>query len=250
VARCHIAPHTRRGVRRLCVWEVRRKDTCDENGVAAMQDLKLGLYVITYDEHRLGRGHLDVAMAALAGGADALQLRDKELGGREMHRLAQRMSEMVEESGSGCLFFVNDRVDVALAARADGVHLGQEDMPAASVRSLAGGDLIMGISATTAEEAETARADGADYLGVGPVFETPTKPDAVAPIGVEGLRRIKQATGLPIVAIGGINEENARQVFEAGADGIAVISAVTTAEDMLEAVRRLRQVVDSCLSGR
>lgn len=215
-----------------------------------MSGLELGLYIITYDDATLGRGHLDVAGAALEGGADAIQLRDKELGGRDMHRLASRISAMVEESGGDCLFFVNDRVDVAKAAGADGVHLGQGDLAADAARSLVGGGMFVGISATNVEEARAAQADGADYLGVGPVFATPTKADAVAPIGLEGLRTIREAVALPIVAIGGISEENARQVFEAGADGIAVISAVSGATDMQEAVRRLRRLVDDCLSGR
>ena len=215
-----------------------------------MRELNLGLYIITYADPKLGRSHLDVARAALEGGADALQLRDKGLGGREMYHLALRIGAAVIESGSRCLFFVNDRIDVALAADVDGIHLGQEDLPAAGARDLVGGNMIVGISATTTDEAEEARADGADYLGVGPVFATPTKPDAVTPIGIAGLKRIKDATDLPVVAIGGINEDNARQVFDAGADGIAVISAVTGAENMLEAVRRLRRAVDACLSGR
>lgn len=215
-----------------------------------MREVKLGLYIITHEDAVRGYDHLDVAGAALGGGADALQLRSKDIGGREMYRLALRMRDMVNEDSGGCLFFVNDRVDVAIAARADGVHLGQEDIPAPRARSLTGEGMILGISATTVEEAERALADGADYLGVGPVFATPTKPDAVAPIGLEGLARIRESVELPIVAIGGIDEENAGSVFEAGADGIAVISAVTAAENMLEAVRRLRAVVDACLSGR
>ncbi len=215
-----------------------------------MRDLRLGLYIITHEDAGIGYGHLDVARAALDGGADALQLRGKEICGRDLHRLALRIREMADEGGGGCLFFVNDRVDIAVAAGADGLHLGQEDMPAVSARSLAGEDMIVGMSATTVKEAERAREDGADYLGVGPVFATPTKPDAVAPIGIEGLRSIREAVDLPIVAIGGVDEKNARQVFAAGADGIAVISAVTAAKDMREAVRRLRSVVDACLPGR
>jgi len=215
-----------------------------------MREMNLGLYIITHADTELGRSHLDVVRAALEGGADALQLRGKGLGGREMYHLALQIGAAVSEAGSRCLFFVNDRIDVAQAADADGIHLGQEDLPAAGARELVGGNMILGISATTTDEAEEARADGADYLGVGPVFATPTKPDAVAPIGIAGLQRIRDATDLPIVAIGGINDENARQVFGAGADGIAVISAVTGAEDMLEAVRRLRRLVDDCLSGR
>ena len=213
-------------------------------------EARLGLYVITCEDPEKGYGHLDVARAALYGGADALQLREKHLGGRDLYHLALGMRELVDESGGSCLFFVNDRVDVAVAAHADGVHLGQEDVPATGARSLVGEDMVVGISATTVKEAERALTDGADYLGVGPVFATPSKPDAVAPIGIEGLMRIRKAVDLPIVAIGGIDTNNAEQVFQAGADGIAVISAVTASQDMLEAVRRLRSVVDACLPGR
>ncbi len=208
--------------------------------------LRLGLYVITSDDRVAGRGHLDVARAALAGGADALQLRDKTLGGKELLRLAVEMRRLVEESGSGCLFLVNDRVDVALSSRAHGVHLGQEDLPAAAAREILGPDMVLGLSAGTVEEALIAEREGADYLGVGPVFPTPSKPDAGEPIGLDGLRAIRRAVNLPLVAIGGINEENLRAVFEAGADGVAVISAVSSAVDMEEAVRRLRRAVDAC----
>jgi thiamine-phosphate pyrophosphorylase len=191
-----------------------------------------------------------LARAAIEGGADALQLRDKEMGGREMYDLCMRIKELLEKNGAGCTFLVNDRVDVAMAAHADGVHLGQEDLPATSARPLIAGDMVMGISATTPEEAQRAQAEGADYLGVGPVFPTPSKPDAVPPIGIGGLVEIREAVEVPIVAIGGIDEENAREVFEAGADSIAVISAVSGAEDMLEAVRGLRRAVDAGLTRR
>jgi thiamine-phosphate pyrophosphorylase len=157
---------------------------------------------------------------------------------------------MVRAMGSGCLFFVNDRVDVAMAAGADGVHLGQEDLELEAARRLAGNEMAIGISATTVEEARRAEEGGADYLGVGPVYATPSKADAARPIGLEGLRTIRDAVTLPIVAIGGITETNARQVFEAGANGIAVISAVTGDADMAGAVRRLRRLVDDCLRGR
>jgi thiamine-phosphate pyrophosphorylase len=215
-----------------------------------LKKLELGLYVITYTLPELGRGHLDVARAAIEGGADALQLRDKEMGGKEMYDLCSRIKDLIEVGDGDCAFFVNDRVDVAVAAHADGVHLGQEDLPAASARPLIGGDMVMGISATTVEEARRAQAEGADYLGVGPVFPTPSKPDAVPPIGVEGLKEISKAVDLPIVAIGGIDASNAKEVFEAGADGIAVISAVAGAEDMTAAVKRLRRAVDAGLARR
>lgn len=215
-----------------------------------MKDLKLGLYVITGEYPELGRDHLDVAKAGLEGGADAIQLRAKDVGGRDMLELCLRIRDMVDGSGRECLFIVNDRVDVALAAGADGVHLGQEDLPASLARSLLKEDMILGISVMSPETARRACEEGADYLGVGPVFPTPTKPDAGPVIGVEGIRRVKQAVDLPVVAIGGINQGNVEQVLQAGADGIAVISSVATAGNMLEAVRHLRQAVDSCLTRR
>lgn len=211
--------------------------------------LNLGLYVITWSDPGRGRGHLDVARAAAAGGAHALQLRDKEAGGAEMLRLALEMRDLLEKDASGCLLFVNDRLDVAAASGAHGVHLGQEDLPAAAARPLAG-EMILGVSAMTVEQAVKAEAEGADYLGVGPVFPTPSKAEATFQIGIEGLQEIRKAVRVPLVAIGGIGEGDIEQVFEAGADGIAVISAVASAGDMLEAVRRLRRAVDSCLAGR
>lgn len=208
--------------------------------------LRLGLYVITCADAGRGRGHLDVVRAALAGGADVLQLRDKEMEGGWLFRLAIEVRRAVEESGSPCLFLVNDRVDVALAAGADGVHLGQDDLPAAAARTLMGPAGILGVSAGTVEEALRAQEEGADYLGVGPVYATPSKHDAGEPIGLEGLSSIRAAVSLPLVAIGGIDEEKVEEVFEAGADGVAVISAVASAADMEDAVRRLRRAVDSC----
>ena len=212
--------------------------------------MKLGLYIITGAYPELGRSHLDVARAALEGGADVIQLRAKDLGGRDMLALSLEIREMVDRSGRDCLFVVNDRVDVALAAGADGVHLGQEDLPAAEARSLIGADMILGISAVTPEMAAEAQSEGADYLGVGPAYPTPTKPDAGIVIGIEGIRKAKQAVDVPVVAIGGIDQDNVGQVMEAGVDGIAVISAVATAENMLDAVLRLRRSVDTCLARR
>lgn len=207
--------------------------------------LELGLYVITAADAG-GRGHLDVVRAALAGGADAVQLRDKEMGGGDLYCLALEALELLKESGGDQLLLVNDRVDVALAAGADGVHLGQEDLPAYAARRILGAGAVLGVSASSVEEALAAEREGADYLGVGPVFPTPSKPDAGEPIGLNGLRAIRRVVGLPLVAIGGINEDNLEDVFAAGADGIAVISAVTSALDMEKAVRRLRRAVDSC----
>jgi thiamine-phosphate pyrophosphorylase len=202
-----------------------------------------GLYVVTCGDESSGRGHLDVAEAALVGGSRALQLRDKEMPARGLLVLALRIREMIDRHAPGTLFIVNDRVDVAAVAGADGVHLGQEDLPCRAARELLGPDAVIGISATTFAEALEAEADGADYLGVGPIFPTPSKRDAAPAMGLAELAKIRAAVRVPIVAIGGISEENAQAVLRAGADSVAVISALTGAPDMVEAARRLSRMM-------
>jgi len=198
------------------------------------------LYVIT--DRRWGRSHLEVARAAIEGGATAIQLRDKEATTRELIEAGLALRELTREWGVA--FIINDRVDVALAVDADGVHVGQDDMPAKLARKLVGPDKIVGVSASTIEEALQAEADGADYISASPVFATPTKPDAAPPTGLEGLRAIVEAVRIPVVAIGGINEGNVEEVIRAGAAGVAVISAVVGAPDIAAAARRLRQRIE------
>jgi thiamine-phosphate pyrophosphorylase len=141
-------------------------------------------------------------------------------------------------------FIVNDRIDVALAVDADGVHIGREDLPASVARRIIGPGKILGVSAETAEEAVEAERDGADYLGVGPVFEARgTKADAGVPLGLDLIARIRRGCPLPVVAIGGIHAGNARSVRDAGADAVAVISAVVSADDVAQAARSLRLVL-------
>jgi thiamine-phosphate pyrophosphorylase len=211
------------------------------------KSLRLGLYVITDARPDLGRGHLEVAEAALEAGADAVQLRAKDVGGREMYELAVGLKELLGRRGSGTLFLVNDRVDVALVAEADGVHLGWDDLPPARARLLLGEEKVLGVSASSTAEALAALEAGADYLGAGPVYPTGTKADAGEPIGLEGLREITGRVDIPVVAIGGITVDRVREVLEAGASGVAVISAVIGADDMYEAVLRLRREVDRYL---
>jgi thiamine-phosphate pyrophosphorylase len=158
-----------------------------------------------------------------------------------MIELGQALLEVTRAAGIPLI--VNDRVDVALAIGAEGVHIGQDDMPAAIARRLIGPDRILGVSARTVEEAIQAERDGANYLGAGDVFGTPTKPDAGPPIGVEGLRQIVRAVSIPVVAIGGVTPQNAPAAVEAGAVGVAVISAVMGAPDPEAAARQLREVV-------
>ena len=148
------------------------------------------------------------------------------------------------------LFIVNDRVDVALAVDADGVHVGQDDMPADLVRRLIGPDKVLGVSAATPAEAIKARADGADYLGVGAIYATNSKADAGMPTGPALLKRIREVVDLPLVAIGGLNVHNAAEAVEFGADGVAVISAVVSAPDIRQATQVLKAVVEEAKAKR
>jgi len=184
-----------------------------------------------------------IVAEALAGGITLLQLRAKKLDTRPFLDLALDLLPLVRSAGVPLI--INDRVDIALASGADGVHLGQNDMPPAAARKLLGNNKIIGISANTVEEAAAAEAGGADYIGLSPVFGTPSKTDTDPPMGLSGIRRLTDAVTIPGIAIGGINRDNAADVFSAGAAGIAVISAIMGAEDVREAAAELRQIVES-----
>jgi thiamine-phosphate pyrophosphorylase len=201
------------------------------------------LYVIT--DGTLG-GHEDITSAALAGGASVVQLRDKQASSRQLHEIALRLRGLLAEANIPLI--VNDRVDIVLGADAQGVHVGPDDLPIAVARLILGSARVVGASAGTIAEAVDAERAGADYLGVGPVFPTGTKPDARAPIGLEGLRRIASSVTIPVVGIGGISADNAGDVIEAGAAGVAVISAVAGAEDRVRAVQAIRRAVDVALA--
>jgi thiamine-phosphate pyrophosphorylase len=176
-----------------------------------------------------GRSLVEIVAAAVTGGVTMIQLRDKTATTRVMIEEARALKALL---GSLRIpLIVNDRIDVALAAGADGAHVGQSDMPAALVRKLLGQDAIVGLSITTSAEARAADTEFADYLGVGPIFPQLTKPDAAMALGLEGLAEIRRLTGKPIVAIGGVTAANARAVRAAGADGIAVVSAIMGAQD-------------------
>ncbi|MDA1001184.1 MAG: thiamine phosphate synthase [bacterium] len=185
----------------------------------------------------------DAVRAAAAGGATMIQLREKELGGGEMLRTADALKAALE--GTGCALTINDRLDVALACGAAGVHLGQSDLPLPRARAVGGEKLIYGVSGGKPEWAARAAADGADYIGAGPIRATGSKADARAPIGVEGLAEVlSHAGGVPVVAIGGVTAEWVAPVIEAGASGIAVIGAVMGAPDPEAAARGLRRLID------
>lgn len=203
--------------------------------------LDLSLYVLTDKNLSRGRSHADIVRAAIAGGATAIQYREKQASTREMVESARELREIAR--AAGVLFIVNDRVDVAMAADADGVHVGQDDMPAGIVRKLIGPGKIIGVSAGNVPDALQAEADGADYLGVGAIYATATKADAGAPTGLAALTEIRRRVKLPIVGIGGINLGNAAAVIKAGADGISVVSAVVSADDVAAAARYLKEKV-------
>ncbi|HID47761.1 MAG TPA: thiamine phosphate synthase [Methanococcaceae archaeon] len=198
---------------------------------------KLKLYVIT--DRRL-RDELESVKGALEGGATAIQLRLKGVPTREMIQLGREIRKLTEDYDA--LYIVNDRVDVALAVDADGVHVGQGDMPVEIVKEMAP-NLIVGVSASNLGEALQGEKAGADYIGAGSVFPTRTKEDAKL-LGLEGLKEIVRNVPIPVVAIGGINHGNVKEVLKVGVDGVAVISAIVGAEDIVEATRRMKEIVD------
>jgi thiamine-phosphate pyrophosphorylase len=199
---------------------------------------RFDLYVITDAGLSPGRSHLDIARAALAGGADAVQLRDTSATAQNLSLMATEIQPLARKFGA--VFIVNNRVDVALVSGADGAHVGQDDLPAREARRLLPRPAVLGVSAGTLEEAKRAVREGADYIGVGPIFPSATKPDAGAAIGVDALAAIARAVAVPVVAIGGINSDNVAQVIRAGAAGAAVVAAVVLAPDMAAAARALK----------
>lgn len=193
-----------------------------------------------------GKSHVDVAKAAIEGGASIIQYRDKNASSRKLLNDALALRRITRETG--VMLIINDRVDIALAVEADGVHLGQDDLPLDEARRIVGDTYIIGISATRLNEAVDAAKQGADYIGLGPIFPTPSKDDASEPIGLEGLTNVRAAIDLPIVAIGGITIDNIEEVIKAGSDGIAVISAVASAPDMSAAARTITGLIQNTRS--
>jgi thiamine-phosphate pyrophosphorylase len=207
------------------------------------QAVDWSLYLVTDRELAGTRPLADIVGAAVAGGVTVVQLRDKTASTREMIELARTLVAITRPAGVPLI--VNDRLDVALAVEADGVHVGQDDMPAPIARRLIGPDKILGVTAATPQEARQAVMDGADYLGCNAVFWTPTKTDTGQPVEVEGFRSLVQAVPVPVVAIGGIKLNNAGDLIRAGAAGVAVVSAIVAAGDPHSAARALRAAVET-----
>jgi thiamine-phosphate pyrophosphorylase len=212
--------------------------------MARLDPRTLRVYVLT-SARFAGRSHLDVAMAAIDGGASTIQLRAPELPDDELTAVAAELAWVCADAG--VLFVVNDRPEIAAAVGAAGSHVGREDDPS-EARRLLGPDRVLGMSVDGASQAREAEELGADYLGV-TVWATPTKPEA-GPGGLALVRTISEGSALPVVGIGGIDADNAPSVLDAGAAGVAVISAVAAAPDPIEATRELVRVVDRTLERR
>ena len=204
-----------------------------------------GVYLVTDRGLCRKRSLQDIVLQAAQGGAAYVQLREKDLSTRDFVEEAIAVKKLLLPFHVPLI--INDRIDVVLACGADGVHIGQEDMPYATARKLMGQEAIIGLSVETWADVEASQNLDVDYIGVSPVFATPTKIDTKEPWGLEGLRKIKSFSRHPLVAIGGINESNARTVVKVGADCLAVVSAVCSADDPAAAVANLNNIINSAL---
>ena len=210
--------------------------------------MKLDLYVVTDEELSNGKSHVEIARQAVLGGADAIQLREKKKPAQEILADAREIRKITASAGR--LFFVNDRLDIALASGADGVHLGQDDLPLKEARKISPPGFLIGISVGSVEEALLAEKDGADYVALSPVFSTQSKTDAGPGSGLSVLKEIRSRVSVPVVAIGGIGTRNVQDVVHAGADGIAVISAVVSAPDIPAAAKDMKFRITAAKSSR
>ena len=206
-----------------------------------LQNIDYSLYLVTDRGLARGRTTLEIVRAAVDGGASVVQLREKDCSTRDFIEQALTVKKFLKARGVPLL--INDRVDVAQAIAADGVHLGQTDMPLEIAKKILGDSMIIGISAESLEDAIEAERGGADYLGISPIYATPTKTDTASPLGLKGLREIRNAVKLPLVGIGGLNKDNAAEVIRHGADGVAVVSAIVAADDPAAAAKELKQVI-------
>lgn len=201
----------------------------------------LKLYLVTDRPLSLGRPLEEIVEGAVEGGVTIVQLREKEAPTGEFVALAKRLKAVLAPLGIPLI--INDRVDVALAADADGVHIGQSDMPYEDARRLLGPDKIIGLSVENFEDLERANALDVDYVGISPVYGTPTKSDTAEPFGLEGLRRAVAMSVHPTVAIGGMNSSTIAEVMQAGTDGVAVVSAICSAPSPRKAAEELKEIV-------
>lgn len=208
-----------------------------------MKPIDWTLCLVADPEEAGGREILPLIEEAVDAGVTLIQLRAKKIETREFLKLALETSKVLRARNIPLI--INDRIDIALSCDANGIHLGQEDLPLPFARKILGKNRQIGISVNTVREAVEAEAGGADYLGVGPIFFTHTKKELKLLLGLTGLKKIRKKVKIPILAIGGINAKNAREVMDSGADGIAVISAILHEEDIPKAARDLIEKIKS-----
>ena len=203
------------------------------------EDIDYSVYLVTDRRDKTDEEFLNIIEEAIKGGTTIVQLREKTASTKEFYDLALRVKEITSRYDVPLL--INDRIDIALAVDSEGVHIGQDDMPADIAREIIGEDKILGISASTVEEAKKAEIDSADYIGSGAVFPTATKDDADS-VSKDELKEIVDSIDIPIVAIGGITVENASTLKDSGIDGFSVVSAIMSADDPRDASRKLKEI--------
>ena len=203
------------------------------------EDIDYSVYLVTVRRNKTDEEFLNIIEEAIKGGTTVVQLREKTASTKEFYDLALRVKEITSRYGVPLL--INDRIDIALAIDSEGVHIGQDDMPADIAREIIGEDKILGVSASTVEEAKKAENDSADYIGSGAVFPTATKDDADS-VSKEELKEIVDSIDIPVVAIGGITVENASSLKDSGIAGFSVVSAIMSAEDPKEASKKLKEI--------
>ncbi|MBW2265754.1 MAG: thiamine phosphate synthase [Deltaproteobacteria bacterium] len=206
------------------------------------ENIDYSLYLVTDRGLSRGRTTIQIVEAALCGGVTCIQLREKTCSTREF--ITQALSIKDHLKRHNVPLIINDRVDIAQAVNADGVHLGQSDMPIEMAKTILKDSMIIGISAESLEDAVQAEKNGADYIGVSPIYATPTKTDAASPLGLEGLREIRKSVKIPLVGIGGLNRGNAGEVINNGGDGVAVVSAIVAADNPEKAARELKKIIE------
>lgn len=199
------------------------------------------LYLVTDRSFLKGRKLTDLVEDAIKGGVTLVQVREKDISTREFCKIALEVKAVTDKYKVPLI--INDRIDIVQAIDADGVHLGQDDMPLKVARKILGSEKIIGISAGNVEEAKEAERDGADYVGIGAIFFTGSKKDIDTPIGIEGLQEIVDSISIPSVAIGGVNKSNAAEIMKTGTNGLSVISAILNNEDIRAAAEELKRSI-------
>lgn len=215
------------------------------NGISKRRTLPAGIYALTSEPHSQGRSNIEVASEILASGVPILQYREKAKKAGKMYEECLVLRAMTQQYGA--LLIINDHLDLALAVGADGVHIGQNDLPLSKVRELVGPDLMIGVSTHSPAQAWAAVSGGADYIGVGPLFATNTKIDVCDPVGLDYLDYVVKNLEIPFVAIGGIKEHNLAEVIKTGARTVALVTEIVGNPDIKSKIKRLQRIMETQL---